>query len=96
MTVSTDKPSEIRISRRMHGLKAIMLADPKLEIIDLFGLRNRNINNFKVFPGRPGLPVPTTLMIGSDGKVLWMDQSDNYARRSDPGIVGAALKEHFA
>jgi peroxiredoxin len=83
------------MGRAMHGLKATMLADPKLKVIEQFGYRNKNINNFKT-PGRPGLPVPTTLLIDAEGKVLWMDQSDNYTRRSDPDIVGAALAEHFA
>ena len=78
----------------MHGLKATMLADPKLEIIDLFGVRNQNINNFRL-PGRPGLPIPTTLMVDENGKVLWIDQSDDYSRRSDPSSVSKALAEHF-
>ena len=95
VTVSTDKPVEIRIGHAMHGLNATMLADPKLKVIEQFGYRNKNINNFKT-PGRPGLPVPTSLLIDAEGKVLWMDQSDNYTRRSDPDIVGAALAEHFA
>ncbi len=79
----------------MHGLKATMLADPKLTVIDQFGYRNKNFNNFKT-PGRPGLPVPTTLLVDSEGTVVWKDQSDNYTRRSDPQVVGAALAEHFA
>ena len=78
----------------MHGLTATMLADPKLEVIEQFGFRNKNINNVKT-PGRPGLPVPTTLLVDADGKVVWRDQSDNYTRRSDPAFVGAALAEHF-
>jgi peroxiredoxin len=78
----------------MHGLKATMLADPKLNVIDQFGYRNKNLNNFKT-PGRPGLPVPTSLLVDGSGKVVWKDQSDNYTRRSDPDIVGAALAEHF-
>ena len=78
----------------MHGLKATMLADPKLEIIDLFGVRNQNMNNFRL-PGRPGLPIPTTLMVDENGKVLWIDQSDDYSRRSDPSFVSKALVEHF-
>jgi len=94
LTISTDNPVEIRMSRRMHGLKATMLADPKLKIIDFFGVRNQNINNFRL-PGRPGLPIPTTLMVDENGKVLWMDQSDDYSRRSDPSFVGKALAEHF-
>jgi len=83
------------MGRGMHGLKATMLADPKLKLIEQFGYRNKNINNFKT-PGRLGLPVPTTLLIDSAGKVVWKDQSDNYTRRSDPQVVGAALAEHFA
>jgi len=71
-----------------------MLADPKLKVIDQFGFRNKNINNFKT-PGRPGLPVPTALLIDEHGKVVWKDQTDNYTRRSDPGVVGAALSAHF-
>lgn len=72
-----------------------MLADPQLEVIDRFGYRNRNFNNFKI-PGRAGLPVPTSLLVDANGKVVWMDQSDNYTRRSDPDIVGAALAAHLA
>ena len=79
----------------VHSLKATMLADPKLTVIDQFGYRNKNFNNFKT-PGRPGLPVPTTLLVDSEGKVVWKDQSDNYTRRSDPHIVGAAPAEHFS
>ena len=79
----------------MHGLKATMLADPKLKLIEQFGYRNKNINNFKI-PGRPGLPVPTSLLVDGAGKVVWKDQSDNYTRRSDPRVVGAALAEHFS
>jgi peroxiredoxin len=78
----------------MHGLTASMLADPKLEVTEQFGFRNKNINNFNT-PGRPGLPVPTTLLVDSDGKVVWKDQSDNYTRRSDPQFISAALAEYF-
>ena len=95
MTVSTDTTAQIRMGRGMHGLRATMLADPKLKVIDQFGIRNKNINNFKT-PGRPGLPVPTSLLIDENGKVVWMDQSDNYTRRSDPDVVGDALKTSFA
>ena len=94
VTVSTDTPKEIAMGRAMHGLEATMLADPKLEIIDRFGFRNENFNNFK-FPGRPGLPVPTTLLADGNGKVVWLDQTDNYTLRSDPTIVETALATHL-
>jgi peroxiredoxin len=90
--VSTDKPGEIHAGHGMHGLKATMLADPKLEIIEQFGIRNQNLNNFRM-PGRPGLPVPTSLLIDSDGKVVWKDQSENYTQRSDPDYVRDAISK---
>jgi peroxiredoxin len=92
VTVSTDKPAEIRVGHSVHGLGAIMLADPELKVIEQFGFRNKNLNNFRV-PGRPGLPVPTTLLIDSDGKVVWKDQSPNYTQRSDPDYVGTAIND---
>ena len=82
------------MSRTLHGLDATMLADPKLDVTDRFGYRNRNFNNFKV-PGRAGLPVPTSLLVDANGTVVWMDQSDNYTRRSDPDTVAAALAAHL-
>lgn len=83
------------MGRGVHGLQATMLADPKLELTELFGYKNKNINNFKT-PGRPGLPVPTSLLIDAEGTVVWKDQSENYTQRSDPTVVGHALKTHFA
>ena len=95
VTVSTDTATEIRLGRGMHGLKGTMLADPKLKVITLFGLRNKNINNFRL-PGRPGLPVPTSLLVDESGVVVWKDQADDYARRSDPKIVKSALSDCFS
>jgi peroxiredoxin len=71
-----------------------MLADPALEVITKFGLKNQNINNFKI-PGRPGLPVPTAMLVDEQGKIVWIDQTENYTQRSDPAIVGAAVQEFF-
>ncbi len=91
VTVSTDTPAEIRLGRGLHGLTATMLADPTLAVTDRLGLRNRNFNNFK-FPNRPGLPVPTTLLVERDGRVVWMDQAADYTQRSAPDVVRAALE----
>ena len=68
-----------------------MLADPTLALIDRFGYRNRKFNNFKI-PGRPSLPVPTSLLVDGRGKVVWMDQSENYTQRSAPEVVRGALQ----
>ena len=84
VTVSTDLPKEIREERHLHGLQARMLSDPDLA--------------FHTAP--PGddteaLPVPTTLLVDSNGKVLWIDMSEDYQRRSDPQVVLEAMRAHF-
>ena len=71
-----------------------MIWDRKLDVTDRFGLRNTGFHT-----GVPGsakaLPVPTSILADSDGKVLWIDQSENYQRRSDPDYVLGALREHL-
>ncbi len=94
VTVSTDLPEEIRKGRRNHGLKARMLSDRDLAVTDAFGLRNQGIHSGPVV-GAEALPVPTSLLIDGDGKVLWVDQSENYQRRSGPEYVLAALRAHL-
>ena len=71
-----------------------MLSDRDLVVTDLFGLRNTGIHSGPPPPIAPtSLPVPTSLLVGRDGTVLWMDQSENYQRRSDPDHVLAALRD---
>jgi hypothetical protein len=38
---------------------------------------------------------PMSLLVDANGKVLWMDQSENYQRRSNPDYVLAALRQHL-
>ncbi len=91
VTVSTDRPDEIRRGRRKHGLQAVMLSDRELEVIDRYGLRNRGVHS-GIPGGAKALPVPTSMLADGQGRVLWMDQSENYQRRSDPDVVRAALR----
>ncbi len=95
VTVSTDHPEEIQQGRRAHGLQASMLSDPKLVVTDAFGLRNLGVHSAPPGYDAEALPVPTSLLIDGDGKVLWMDQSENYQRRSGPEVVLAALQKHL-
>ena len=94
VTVSTDLPGEILENRKHHGLQAIMLSDRDLAVTDAFGLRNRGPHS-GVPSGAEALPVPTTLLIDRDGKVLWLEHSENYQRRSGPKHVLAALQRHL-
>lgn len=72
-----------------------MLSDPKLVVTDAFGLRNTAITSGPPGDDAEALPAPATLLLDRNGKVLWMDVSEDYQRRSDPSVVLAAMREHF-
>ena len=95
VTVSTDRPREIAKGRKEHGLQATMLSDRDLQMTDAFGLRNQGIHSGPPVGEVKALPVPTSLLVDADGRVLWKDQSENYQRRSDPDVVLGALREHL-
>ena len=93
VTLCTDTPEKILQGHAKHRLKGVMLSDRDLAVTDLFGIRNQGVHSGP--PGMPGLPVPTTILADAEGVVRWIDQSENYQRRSDPDIVLAALREHL-
>jgi peroxiredoxin len=91
VTVCTDSPAVISKGMKKHGLQAIMLSDPNAKLIDQFGIRNQGFHS-----GIPGgakvLPIPTTALVDDKGIVRWVDQSENYQRRSDPDYVLGAIR----
>ena len=96
VTISTDTPEEIAKGRAKHGLQATMLSDRDLRVTDQFGLRNLGLHSGPPAPiAAKALPVPTSLLMDGSGSVLWMDQSENYQRRSDPDYVLSALRDHL-
>lgn len=95
VTVSTDWPEEIAADRHRHGLQARMLSDPDLVVTDKFGLRNTAVHSAPPGDDTEALPVPATLLVDGNGKVLWMDISEDYQRRSDPSVVLAAMRQYF-
>lgn len=95
VTVSTDLPEEIAADRHLHGIQARMLSDQQLNVTDAFGLRNTAYHSAPPGDDTKALPVPTTLLVDAQGKVLWIDISEDYQRRSDPSVVLAAMQHHF-
>ncbi len=75
LTISTDTPGELAKGHRKHRLGATMLSDRELEVTDRFGLRNKGIHSGPPPPiAAKALPVPTSLLVDANGRVLWMDQ----------------------
>jgi peroxiredoxin len=93
VTMCTETPGKIRKSKSKHGLQAIMLSDRQCEVIETLGIRNQGYHSG--IPGGPLLPIPTTVLTDAAGIVRWIDQSENYQRRSDPERVRAALRDTF-
>jgi peroxiredoxin len=95
LTVSTDLPEVIAEERHLHGIQARMLSDRRLLVTDAFGLRNKAFHSAPPGDGAEALPVPATLLIDTQGKVLWIDISEDYQRRSDPSVVLEAMERYF-
>ncbi len=95
LTISTDRPEEIRKGRGAHGLQAIMLSDRSLAVTDAFGLRNQGAHSGNPRDEIEALPVPASILVDADGKVLWIDAAANYQRRSGPEAVLAAMRDHL-
>jgi peroxiredoxin len=93
VTVSAESPEDIQDRYRNHRLQAIMIADSDLAVVDAFGLRNLAIHSGP--RNVDGLPVPTSLLVDGEGRVLWVDQAENYQRRNGPEVVLAALERHL-
>jgi peroxiredoxin len=91
VTVSSDSVEKTAKGMHRHGLRAVMLADPELRVIDRYNLRNP-----RAFAPKPGLlvplAIPTTFLVDRHGVVRWIDQADDYQRRSDPERVRTALR----
>ena len=93
VAICTDTPKQLREGRPKHDMKGTLLSDADLSATDALNLRNP----FNVSPrGLGGLPIPTTFLVDADGKVAWIDQTDDYMLRSAPGRVLGAINETLA
>ena len=72
-----------------------MISDRDLAITDAFGLRNTGVHSGPPRDEVEALPVPTSLLVDGSGKVVWVEHSENYRRRSGPEVVLAALQRHL-
>jgi len=96
VAISPDTLQESRRTRKSNGLRMPILSDEHLEVIDLYGIRHpkgfgapRNGS-----PVRP-LAIPTTFLIDASGRVVWIDQADDYRVRSNPDRVLEAVRTNL-
>jgi peroxiredoxin len=91
VAVSSDTVEKTASGRGKHGLRAVMLSDPDLAVTDRYNIRNPR--NFALKSGIiVPLAIPTTFLVDGAGVVRWIDQAEDYQRRSDPERVLAAIR----
>ena len=91
VALSSDTVEKTAKGMGKHGLRATMLSDPDLVVTDRYNLRNPR--NFALKSGIiVPLAIPTTFLVDGSGIVRWMDQTNDYQRRSDPDRVLAAIR----
>ena len=95
MAISPDSREILSAFARERGIEFPLLSDPDSRTIDAFGLRNQGAHSGSPRDDIEALPVPASLLVDAKGKVLWMDVSENYQRRSGPEVVLAALQNHL-
>lgn len=94
MLISGDSVAQSASGRGLHGVKGTLLADPELQVTDLYNLRTtRNVvPKLKMIAD---LPIPTTILVDKAGMVRWIDQAEDYMWRSNPERLLAAIEENL-
>ena len=78
--ISTDTVAQAAGLQKKHGITMRLLSDAALTVTDLYHLRYSD--------GKT--PIVTTIFIGADGLVRWIDVAPDYRKRND----GAFVLEH--
>jgi len=78
VAVSVDPPEKSRELAEAYHLGFPLLSDPRLELIDAFGVRHPG-------GGLDGdIARPATFLLDREGRVVWRDLTDNWRIRVRP------------
>lgn len=86
VVVSADTQEEARKMKEKLGLKATVISDENLTVIDKYRVRHDDALTGARKAIRP-IAIPTSVLISADGIVRWIDVSENYRVRLDPMTV---------
>lgn len=95
VAISPDTPAEVALMQEREGLHHItLLSDEALAVAQLYNLMHENaLTDYPKRKLRRALMIPTTLLIGADGRVKWLEQTDDYRIREDATHVLNAVKQ---
>ncbi len=91
VAISTDTVTEAARMRSKHELKMTLLSDESLAVTRLYNL---DYKTYALTRGpRRNMAIPTTFLIGGDGRVKWIDRTQDHRVRSDEEVVLAVVRE---
>lgn len=108
IALSNDPVEHAAIHRKRDGLSLTLLADPELDVIRQYGVEHHKALGFAT--GRlkiGGIPfglappsfrtmaIPTSLLVDESGRIVWIDQTDDYRLRSSNRRVLGAVEAAF-
>lgn len=104
IAISPQRPDGSLSMRDKHGLSYVVLSDPGNQIAGKLGILSAPNAAAVEAQGALGLdltevnadgtrtlPMPTTAIVDADGVLRWIDVHPNYATRSEPAEILAAL-----
>lgn len=93
VAISADTHDATAAAVQKHGYTMTMLSDESLAVVNQYNLRHDKAiaTDMKRKIVR-SLVVPTTLLVGADGLVKWIDQAVDYRVRSDADRVLEAVE----
>lgn len=108
IAISPQKPDGSLTMREKHELDFPVLSDPgnrlarglgilsepNAEVLEQQGKLGLDLTEVNA-DGTPGLPMPTVALLDGGAVLRWIDVHPNYARRTEPAELLAAVAEHL-
>ncbi|REL32535.1 peroxiredoxin family protein [Thalassotalea euphylliae] len=111
VAISNDSKVETTAHAKRDNLSFKLIADPALAIIRQYGVEHHKglgataddtLNVFGIAMPLPwkmrfkAMAIPTSLLVDENGKIVWIDQSDDYRIRASEERVMAAVTNSFS
>lgn len=110
VAISNDSVEEQKLHLERDNISHTLVSDPNLDIIKQYGVEHHKglgataadtINIFDIAMPLPwkmrfkAMAIPTSILVDKKGKIVWIDQSDDYRLRASEDAVMGAVASHF-
>jgi peroxiredoxin len=97
LMISTQARQETEKLARRFDMPLIFLSDVEFELSKTLGTLHHNGAPAGLGLQSPVTSYPTVILTDADNRIVWLDQTDNYRVRPDPGqyldIIEAVLQK---